>query len=175
MDIIEQTMSSVTAWNDMMEQFLTELGASFPEEKAIKKYQTSFDILRKSNPRKCVEGFMAEASKVQEKIMNKEDNFFLDSKNQHISFIKELNIKSHWTPELSEKTKDAIWQYLQTLMVLGTTITMIPQDTLNSIESIAADCANKMQSGNGGLDPNALTGLFSSISGMMGNGFLEKK
>jgi hypothetical protein len=168
-------MSSVSAWNDMMEQFLTELGCSFPEEKAIKKYQTSFDLLRKSNPRKCVEGFMAEASKVQEKIMNKEDSFFLDSKNQNISFIKDLNIRTHWTPELSEKTKDAIWQYLQTLIVLGTTITMIPQETLNSIESIASECANNMQSGNAGLDPSVLSGLFSSISGIMGNGLLEKK
>ena len=35
-------MTSVTAWNDMMEQFLVELGCTFPEEKAVKKYQTSF-------------------------------------------------------------------------------------------------------------------------------------
>jgi hypothetical protein len=168
-------MTSVSAWNDMMEQFLNELQSTFPEEKAIKKYQTSFDLLRKSNPRKCVDTFMGSASQFQDKIMSKQDDFFIGENSHNFAFIKDLNIKNHWTPQLSEKTKDAIWQYLQTLVILGSTITMIPQETLSSIETIATDCANKMQSADGSFDPNALSGLFSSIGGMMGNGLLEKK
>ena len=159
-------MTSVSAWNDMMDQFLNELRQTFPEEKAIKKYQTSFDLLRKSNPRKCVEGYMSEAGKVQDKIMNKDESYFLDDDNQK-GFISELNIRKHWTPELSQNTKDAIWQYLQTLFILGTTITMISQEALTAIEGVASDCASKMQDG-GGFDPSALTGLFSSIGGMLG-------
>lgn len=164
-------MTSVTAWNDMMEQFIAELHTTFPEEKAIKKYMTSFDILRKSNPRKCVDAYMAEAGKIQEKIMSKDESLF---KTFDCELIKELNISKYWTNDLSESTKDAIWQYLQTLFILGTTITMIPQEALNSIESIASDCADKMQSG-GGFDPSALTGLFSSLGGMLGQGSVEKK
>ena len=51
-------MASVTAWNDMMTQFLNELKETFPEEKAVKKYYVSFDLLRKSNPKKGVQLFM---------------------------------------------------------------------------------------------------------------------
>jgi hypothetical protein len=163
-------MTSVTAWNDMMEQFLAELHTTFPEEKAIKKYMTSFDILRKSNPRKCIDGYMSEVTKIQEKIMNKDESIFTDF---NCELIKELNISQYWTKDLSGSTKDAIWQYLQTLFILGTTITMIPQETLNSIESIASECADKMQSG-GGFDPSALTGLFSSLGGMLGQNPAEK-
>ena len=167
-------MTSISAWNDMMTQFINELHSTFPEEKAIKKYQTSFDLLRKSNPRKCVEGYMAEVTPVQDKIMAKDESFFLDPKSIKSELIKELNIAKYWTPELSQNTKEAIWQYLQTLYILGTTITMIPQETLNSIETIASDCADKMQNG-GQFDPSALTGLISSLGGMLGNGTAEKK
>jgi len=167
-------MTSISAWNDMMTQFISELLSTFPEEKSIKKYQTSFDLLRKSNPRKCIEGYMAEVTPVQDKIMSKDESFFLDSNSNTSELIRDLNIAKYWTPELSQNTKDAIWQYLQTLYILGTTITMIPQETLNSIEKIATDCADNMQNG-GQFDPSALTGLFSSLGGMLGNGPAEKK
>ena len=167
-------MTSISAWNDMMVQFINELRSTFPEEKSIKKYQTSFDLLKKTNPRKCVEGYMAEVTPVQDKIMSKDESFFLDSNSNTSELIRDLNIAKYWTSDLSQNTKDAIWQYLQTLYILGTTITMIPQETLNSIEKIATDCADNMQNG-GQFDPSALTGLFSSLGGMLGNGSAEKK
>ena len=167
-------MTSISAWNDMMVQFINELRSTFPEEKSIKKYQTSFDLLRKTNPRKCVEGYMAEVTPVQDKIMSKDESFFLDSNSNTSELIRDLNIAKYWTSDLSQNTKDAIWQYLQTLYILGTTITMIPQETLNSIEKIASECADNMQNG-GQFDPSALTGLFSSLGGMLGNGSAEKK
>ena len=167
-------MTSISAWNDMMVQFISELRSTFPEEKSIKKYQTSFELLRKTNPRKCVEGYMAEVTPVQDKIMSKDESFFLDSNSNTSELIRDLNIAKYWTSDLSQNTKDAIWQYLQTLYILGTTITMIPQETLNSIEKIATDCADNMQNG-GQFDPSALTDLFSSLGGMLGNGSAEKK
>lgn len=157
-------MTSVSAWNEMMEQFLSELEKTFPEEKAVKKYKASFELLRKSNPRKCVDGYMSSVSKYQEKIMGKDESFFLDSTD---SIIVDMNLKKHWTPELSVKTKDAIWQYLQTLFILGTTITMIPPDALGMIEEVAHKCAGSMQEG-GQMDEKALTSLFSSLGGMLG-------
>jgi len=117
---------------------------------------------------------MNEVSPLQDKIMAKDESFFLDSDSVKSELIRDLNISKYWTSDLSQNTKDAIWQYLQTLYILGTTITMIPQETLNSIETIASDCADKMQSG-GQFDPSALTGLFSSLGGMLGNGTGEKK
>ena len=42
-------MSSVTAFNDMMGQFLAELHKTFPEEKGIKKCMSGFEIMRSSN------------------------------------------------------------------------------------------------------------------------------
>jgi hypothetical protein len=55
-------MASVTAFNDMMGQFLVELHKTFPDEKNIKKMLTSFDLLKSTNPRLLVDGFMKSVS-----------------------------------------------------------------------------------------------------------------
>ena len=161
-------MTSVTAFNEMMDQFMVELRQTFPEEKALGKYYTGFDMLRKSNPRKCVVTFMDEITPYASAVMNKDESLF-DNENLP-AVLEEMHIKNHWTPELSQNTKDAIWQYLQTLYMLGTTIVSIPSDTLNMIESVAKQCAESIQ-GNGGLDEKA---LMSSMSGLFG-GLLKNK
>ena len=71
---------------------------------------------------------------------------------------------------MSENTKDVTWQYLQPLYMLGTTITSIPADTLSMIEGIAKDCADKMQTGDGNIDQDA---LMKMMGGMLGG--LPKK
>ena len=162
-------MTSIGAFNDMMDQFLNELVTTFPEEKGIKKYQASFEIVRKANPRKCVDSFMAAVSPYANKLTAKDESVI----SENISFLKEVNITKYWTPDLSQATKDAIWQYLQTLYMLGMTISAIPTDTLNMIESVASQCAEKIQSGDGQLDEKALmnsvSGLLGNLGGMFGN------
>lgn len=162
-------MTSVSAWNDMMEQFLNELERTFPEEKAVVKYKNGFELLRKSNPRKCVDGYMTSVAPFQEKVMAKDESFFLASNE---SIIKDMNLQKHWTPDLSSVTKDAIWQYLQTLFILGSTISMIPPDALGMIEDVASKCAGSIQE-NGAMDEKALSGLFGALGGMFSGS--EKK
>jgi len=158
------------AWNDMMGQFLTELVTTFPEEPAIKKYKTSFELIRKTNPRLAIEGFMRAIRECQDQIMQKDESFFLSTSNQN-EFLAELNIAKHWNDSLSTNTKDAIWQYLQTLSILGTTLTALPADALSQIENVAESMAKNIQDGNG-INEGALTGLFASLAGMLGG---EKK
>ena len=161
-------MASVTAFNDMMGQFLVELHKTFPEEKGIKKMMTSFDMLKSTNPRLVVDGFMKGVTPYAAKISAKDDNFLL-TEIEKIDFLKELDIKSYWV-RMSDNTKAATWQYLQTLYMLGTTITSIPDDTLKMIEGIAKDCADKMQDGDGEFDQDA---LMKMMGGMLGS--LPKK
>jgi len=161
-------MASVTAFNDMMGQFLVELHKTFPEEKGIKKMMTSFDLLKTTNPRLVVDGFMNGVSPYADKISAKDETFLL-KEIETIDFLKDLDIKSYWV-RMSANTKSATWQYLQTLYMLGTTIVSIPDDTLKMIEGIAKDCADKMQSGDGQIDQDA---LMKMMGGMLGN--LPKK
>lgn len=161
-------MSSITAFNDMMGQFLMELHTTFPEEKGLKKYMTAYEMLRQTNPKKIVSGYMSNIGPYVEKISARDESFFLaDADN--IEFLKPLNITKCW-PLASEGTKAAIWQYVQTLYMLGTTITSIPPETLAMIENVAKQCADKMQNEGGSIDESQ---LMKSIQGMLG-GMMKK-
>ena len=159
-------MASVTAFNDMLTQFLVELHKTFPEEKGIKKMTTSFELLKSTNPRLIVDSFMKGVTPYADKISAKDESFLLEEI-EKIEFLDELNIKSYWT-RMTPATKSATWQYLQTLYMLGTTITAIPAETLSLIESIAKDCADKLQTNGGELDQDALMKMMGSMLGGMG-------
>ena len=161
-------MTSVSAFNDMMGQFLTELHKTFPEEKGLKKYITAFEMLRQTQPKKIVSGFMENIAPYVDKVSSRDESFFLDDSND-IEFLKPLNIKKCW-PAASEGTKNAIWQYIQTLYMLGTTITSIPTETLSMIENVAKQCAEKMQNEGGEIDESQ---LMKSMQAMLG-GMMKK-
>ena len=157
-------MSSVQAFNSVMEEFLNELQETFPEEKKIKAYYNSFLTLKKVNQRKVLDTFMNEISKHSEKIVNKDESYFLNSEDE---FIKSINIGKWWNDTLSSNTKDAIWQYLNTLYVLGSTIKTIPSEMLSSIEKVAEQCASSIQEGDG--QSANMGNLFAGVQNMLGN------
>ena len=161
-------MSSITAFNDMMGQFLMELHKTFPEEKGLKKYITAYEMLRQTNPKKIVTGFMENIGPYVDKVSARDESFFLND-SDNIEFLKPLNICKCW-PEASDGTKAAIWQYIQTLYMLGTTITSITADTLAMIENVAKQCADKMQSEGGDIDESQ---LMKSMQGLLG-GMMKK-
>ena len=158
-------MASVSAFNDMMGQFLAELHRTFPQESGIKKFMTSFELLRKSNPRKCVDAYMSSISHYSSKISNKDDTFITEDM-ANVEFLRDLNIGASWETA-SSRVKDAIWQYLQTLYMLGMAISAVPAETLNMIEMLAKDTADKIQSGDGQLDEVALQKMMSGFLGGM--------
>lgn len=154
-------MSSLDAFNDMMGQFLNELVLTFPEEKSIQKFQAGFSVARAATPRVTLEGFMQSVGPHSAKLMAKDESFFLENA-KDIDFLKEINLHKVWTPETSPATKAAIWQYMQTLHILGVTLSMFPPETLEAIENAAKKCAES-----GAFDPAAMQGL---MAGLMGGG-----
>jgi hypothetical protein len=153
-------MASVSAFNEMMGNFIGELRKAFPDEKGIKKFETSFDLLRKSNPRKIVETYMVGMGPYADRV-SQQDVTLLD---EDIGFLKDMNMKANWE-KASQATRGAIFQYLQTLYMIGVTITSIPADTLSAIESLAQDCATKMEAegGAGGINPDALMKMLGGM------------
>lgn len=159
-------MASVTAFNDMMSQFLVELHKTFPEEKGIKKMLTSFDVLKSTNPRMVVDSFMNGVSPYASQISAKDDKFLLEECKK-IDFLKDLDLASYWQ-RMSANTRDATWQYLQTLYMLGTTITALPPEQMAQIEALAQGVAAKMQDEGGELNEDALMKMMGSMLGGLG-------
>ena len=159
-------MASVTAFNDMMSQFLVELHKTFPEEKGIKKMLTSFDLLKSTNPRMVVDGFMSGVSPYASQISAKDDKFLLEECGK-IDFLKDLDLATYWM-KMSANTRDVTWQYLQTLYMLGTTITSLPPDQMAQIEALAQGVASKLQDEGGELNEDALMKMMGSMLGGLG-------
>ena len=159
-------MASVTAFNDMMSQFLVELHKTFPEEKGIKKMLTSFDLLKSTNPRMVVDGFMSGVSPYASQISAKDDKFLLEECGK-IDFLKDLDLATYWM-KMSANTREVTWQYLQTLYMLGTTITSLPPDQMAQIEALAQGVASKLQDEGGELNEEALMKMMGSMLGGLG-------
>jgi|TARA_B110000503_G_scaffold25648_1_gene40508 hypothetical protein len=163
-------MTSVGAFNDIMGQFLMELHSTFPEEKGLKKYISAFELMRTANGKLIVDGFMSNVGPHVEKIAARDESFFLEHA-RTIDFLKDINLQACW-PKASEGTRAAIWQYLQTLCRLGSTISAIPPETLSMIENVAKQCVDKMQGDDGELNFDE-SKLMESIQGLLG-GMLKK-
>ena len=88
-------MTSVTAFNDMMGQFLVELHKTFPEEKGLKKCLSAFDLMKASNPRLVVDGFMKGVTPYADKISAKDESFFIEE-SKNLDFMKGVNLEKHW-------------------------------------------------------------------------------
>ena len=157
-------MASVSAFTNMLEQFMDELIQTFPEEKKLTKYRASLSLLTAANPRSLVTMFMDSVGPFQAEIMAKDESVLTSGK---IEFLNSINIDTLWTDELSPQTKGAIWQYIQTLVILGT-INSIPQETLAAIEGIADQMVKNGQGGTKDkpVDMNALSGLMSMFGNM---------
>jgi hypothetical protein len=124
---------------------------------------TSFDLLKTTNPRLVVDGFMSGMTPYAEQLSSRDEKFFMEE-TKNVDFLKDLDFATLWGI-MSVNTKEATWQYLQTLYMLGTTILSIPAETLTMIESLAKDCADKLENGDQEIDQDA---LMKMIGGMMG-------
>jgi hypothetical protein len=149
-----------------MGQFLVELHKTFPDEKGIKKMLTSFDVLKSTNPRLVVDSFMKGVTPYAEQISAKDDKFLLEECSK-IDFLKDLDISSYWD-RMSTNTKDATWQYVQTLYMLGTTIMALPPDKMAQIEALAQGVASQLQEEGGELNEDALMKMMGSMLGGLG-------
>lgn len=158
-------MTTINAFLDMYGQFLNELAQTFPDDPIVKNVQAE------PRTKAVFDEFVKAVLPVQNKLMSKDDSFFDPSNN----FVSKLNLHVIWkSPEATENTKNAIWQYLQTMYVLGNTINMFPPETLSMIESAAEACAKNMQAQ--GVGPNSMSekdlmaGMNNMLSQMLSGG-----
>ena len=154
-------MASVQAFTTVMDEFLTEFKEVFPDEKKIKVYYNSFVTLKKTNGRKVLDLFMSKASTLGDKITKRDESIFDED-----DMFPDLNLSELWKTTDND-TKDAIWQYLNTLYVLGSTISALPSELIQTIESVAEQCASSIDTEKGEMPD--MSNLLSGMQNMMKN------
>ena len=101
------------AFNTLMRSFIMDLSEVFPEDSAIQSSFTSFDELIRINYRKPATMFMESMGQYAESVANRNEAMFV-----HMNFPG-IDFKKLWFSDISNNTKDAIWQYLSQLLLIA--------------------------------------------------------
>jgi hypothetical protein len=128
------SISYVKVFNQVVDEFFNELMETFPEETKIKVHYNLFQTICKTNIRKPCNDFMLGSIPYLEKIAMKDEDFFKSPDKP--SLLSSMNIEKHWTPELSETTKNAIWKYIKSFFVIGVNVIDMPPETMPLINFI---------------------------------------
>lgn len=114
----------------VLEEFLQDLYQTYPDPSLFLLKQTS-KLMMVSTPRLIVENFMSCISPYKDRILKKDETFFINGglasnlKNTDYGFlIDEINkISEIWNKkETSLKTKESIWKYFHVLIAIGSKI-----------------------------------------------------
>ena len=113
----------ITKFNNLFEEFLEKIITAFPSEK-LKTYRRGFLLLKTTSPNVPVNLFMAGCTEYKKEITSRNDNFFLKDKRikEHANtlgnFTDDCGLDTYWN-DLTPATRKAVWDYVQSLFVLG--------------------------------------------------------
>jgi hypothetical protein len=152
-------MASVGAFVSILEEFIDDLIKIYPNDEKVKKYKEYFESKKENEGKLLLDEFNASTSgEVGKMIVEKKSSFFKKS-----VFAKKLNLHILYK-EMTPQTKQAVWQYVNTMYVLSTTINNIPSNLLSTIETMAEQCASQMSEGNN--ESNELPDMTTLLAGM---------
>jgi hypothetical protein len=121
-------------FNQVVDEFFRELIEIFPEEPKLKVQYNLFQTLTATNVRKACNDFMVGSVVYLEKICMKDEEFFTGPEKP--AFLNSMGFENIWTPDLSEVTKNAIWNYIKSFFTIGIRVVQMPQDSLPLIDYI---------------------------------------
>jgi len=120
-------------FNQVVDEFFNELMELYPKNNNVKVKYNLFLTISAVNIKKPAIDFMNRVVPYLEQIAMRDEEFFLSENSPDI--IK-ANIKSIWTPDISETTKNAIWKYIKSFITIGNFIVEMPHETQNVINYI---------------------------------------
>lgn len=114
------SQTNIEYFNKNLKLFVENIKEFYPEYKEqIDEYYKELLENETCNDDKHIKRFMRKFSEKRLDISNKNGDIF----NEDIFFLKNINFKELWCNEKTTDThKDTIWDYLQTLFVIGDTI-----------------------------------------------------
>ena len=117
-DKLEKT--NIEYFNDYMKMFVLDIKETFPEfNEIIDSYYTELLSSDNCNDDKYVKRFMRKLKDFKTQISGKDESMFTGE----LCVLKNVDFEKIFTSDIiTENTKEKIWEYLQTLYVLGESI-----------------------------------------------------
>jgi len=143
------------AFNELLKLFLQQLAVIYPTEAPkINKQLGDLLITVRVTPKLPVQAFMESARPYAEQIMTADVEFFrkLAHESKDLELVKDFNLLQHMENTRPENVA-AIFQYLQQLLTMGSTVTQLNPHQLHLVEQLALS----IMQGNPGDDATAAT------------------
>lgn len=131
---VNNNVSYVKVFNQVVDEFFRELIEIFPEEKKIKVRYSLFQTICKTNVRKTCHDFMYGSVNYLEKIAMKDGTLFTGKDKP--SLLDELNFDYLWNSGISDNTKEVVWKYIKTFFTIGIKVIEMPPETHGIIKYI---------------------------------------
>ena len=138
---MSQKKKIIDDFNTVLDEFVEKMILQFPQETKLKSYKSAYNVTKlydKSMPLKIAMGGLLT---FKQEIKDRNEDFFktrktfVDKVVEASSFSNDLGLVNHWET-LSENSKVAIWEYIQTLFVLGEMYINNDSETINKINNI---------------------------------------
>ena len=111
-------------FNEILKEFISKMIVTFPEQKKLKTYYRAFKVSKTLNSQMPIQLFMGGCVEFSDQIRNRDEDFF-KSRESFVECAKgcsnfgtDTGIVDEWD-SLSDNTKNSIWDYIQTMYVLG--------------------------------------------------------
>ena len=130
----------VEKFNITLDEFICKMINQISDEPKIKTYYSAFKVAKMFKKNLPIELYMGGCINFVEQIKTRDSEFFLQRKQfvtacvECSSFSNDIGLLNHWS-NLSDNTKSAIWDYIQTLFVMGE---MYMKKNENSLEKITS-------------------------------------
>ena len=141
---------TVDAWNDMMGNFLDELATTLSDVPSVLSARTAFRVatMGKGVSKDLVmKEFMRVIDPIADRVAQKDEALVDEGHLASLEVFRGCDFNRIWRHELDEGTKEAIWNYLNTLYTIGKTCDMIPTEMMGGIEKLAMECGEQMRQG----------------------------
>jgi hypothetical protein len=125
----EKKRKIVTCFNTKFGEFLRDLSNTFPEDNDFKVFRNGFNLLKLASENQPIQTFKFFAEPYKSKILEKDENFFLQNKFEKEMLTVEAQenvteeliekLKGYWAT-MSDENKEIVWNYLQLLLKLTT-------------------------------------------------------
>jgi hypothetical protein len=109
-----------TQFNKMAIEFLSRMEKTYPHESKISLYKIKYEMLQSMNAKKPVEMFMESMLPFGEQILSKNEMFFQQDEfvGSAENISGKIGLVKYWE-NMEQSTKNAIWEYIQGLYILG--------------------------------------------------------
>ena len=125
--------TTIEHFNNYLKLFVADIKSLFPEYcENLDAYYSDLLEIEVSNDDKHVKRFIKKTQQCSEMIKSRNEELF----SSDIFIIKTVNFSELWKKEISNSNREKIWEYIQTLYVLGETIISDTQKVKKLVENI---------------------------------------